>query len=33
LDDDAVSAALLLVPSAPWWAELVNVTPEHACSP
>jgi hypothetical protein len=33
LDDDAVPAALLLVPSAAWRAKLVNVTPLHACSP
>ena len=33
LDNHAVPAALLLVPGSAWRAELVNVTPEHACSP
>jgi hypothetical protein len=33
LHDHAVSAALLLMTSSAWGAELVNVTPEHACSP
>jgi hypothetical protein len=33
LDDHAVPAALLLVTGSAGRAELVNVTPEHACSP
>jgi len=33
LDDHAVPAPLLLVTGSAGRAELVNVTPEHACSP
>lgn len=33
LDDHPISAALLLVTRSTRGAELVNVTPEHACSP
>lgn len=33
LNDHPVAAAALLVAGSSWRAELVNVTPQHACSP
>lgn len=33
LDDHSVPAAALLVTCSPWRAELVDVTPQHACPP